>query len=53
MNIKKKQEIGSYNEYVEETMPKTHTFSSCIRDFWWADSSAPSGREYGILERIS
>ena len=33
MNIKKKQEIGSYNEYVKETMPKTHTFSSCIRAF--------------------
>ena len=33
MNIKKKQEIGSYNEYVKETMPKTNTFSSCIRAF--------------------
>lgn len=33
MNIKKKQEIGSYNEYVKETMPKTHTFSNCIRAF--------------------
>ena len=33
MNIKKKQEIGNYNEYVKETMPKSHTFSSCIRAF--------------------
>ena len=33
MNIKKKQEIGNYNEYVKETMPKSHTFSSCIKAF--------------------
>ena len=33
MNIKKKQEIGNYNEYVKETMPKSHTVSSCIRAF--------------------
>ena len=31
MNIKKKQEIGNYNEYVKETMPKSHTFYICIK----------------------
>lgn len=33
MNIKKKQEIGNYNKYVKETMPKSHTFSGCIKAF--------------------
>lgn len=33
MNINKKQESGNYNEYVKETMPKSHTFSSCIKAF--------------------
>lgn len=33
MNINKKQETGNYNEYVKETMPKSHTFSSCIKAF--------------------